>query len=503
MDRRRTPTDPTDLDSFSEHSGSGSVAEQIAHLRSSIAKTRKQLKAFYQLYSERGMEEAVARDRSALETLAQKYQALLARVETLEHRSSDAPIKYGGSSVAESDVFDDSQIIVGGSLLANPLFNPQSEQKSTDREHRIDRFLSLMVELGASDLHLSVGLSPMFRESGLLEPLRYRRISASDWESLILPIVPDRIWDQFQGTGDADFAYEIPSVGRFRVNLFRQHRGSGAVFRVIPNRIMSVDQLALPEQVHRLAKIPGGLVLITGPTGSGKSTTLAAVVNEINESRGDHIITLEDPIEFVHENKQSLLHQREIGTHAPTFAAGLRDAVREDPNLLLVGEMRDAETIRLALESAEKGLLVFGTLHTNNAAKSVDRIVNAFQAKEQETIRAILADTIRAVLAQQLVRRSDGGRIAAVEILFGSPALASLIREGKSHQITNLIQTGRRQGMISMDESLKQLVESEIIDLQTALEKAIDKTVFTDPKQAQRETAMLRRATAEVDTVIG
>ena len=502
MHERRKPTNPNDLDSMAERGPSASVTEELEYLRSSLLKTRKQLKAFYQLYSERGMEEAVTKDRSAVEALAQKFEALLARVETLERRSTSGSVDYGGSSTAESGIFDDSQLVVGGSLLSNPLFNPKIEKKSTGRENRIDRFLSLMVELGASDLHLSVGLSPMFRESGVLEPLRYRRVGKTDWESLVTPIVPDRIWDQYQGTGDADFAYEIPGVGRFRVNLFRQHRGGGAVFRVIPTRIMSVDQLALPEQVHRLARIPGGLVLITGPTGSGKSTTLAAVVNEINESRGDHIITLEDPIEFVHENKRSLMHQREVGTHAPTFAAGLRDAVREDPNLLLVGEMRDAETIRLALESAEKGLLVFGTLHTNNAAKSVDRIVNSFQAREQETIRSILSDTIRAILAQQLVRRSEGGRIAAVEILFGSPALASLIREGKSHQITNLIQTGRRQGMISMDESLRQLVEGGIIDLQTALEKAIDKTVFTDPKQAQRETAMLRRASQEVDTVI-
>ena len=503
MDRRRL-ANPDALDSLDERRPTGPIdpEAEIEKLRSSLTKTRKQLKAFYQLYSERGLEESVARDRSTIEALSQKVEALIVRVETLEQLGGGPTGEYPGVRVAESYISSDENTAVGGPLEKNPLFNPKCEQKAVGRENRIDRFLRLMVDLGASDLHLSVGLSPMFRESGVLEPLRYRRITADDWDSLVEPIAPERIWNQYKGSGDADFAYEIQGIGRFRVNLFRQHRGGGAVFRVIPTRIMSVDQLALPQQVHRLSKIQGGLVLITGPTGSGKSTTLAAVVNEINEARSDHIITLEDPIEFVHANKKSVLHQREIGTHSPTFAAGLKDAVREDPNLLLVGEMRDAETIRLALESAEKGLLVFGTLHTNNAAKTVDRIVNSFEAKEQVTIRSILADTVRAILAQQLVRRLGGGRVAAVEILFGSPALANLIREGKSHQITNLIQTGRRQGMIAMDESLRIMVDEGIIDETSALEKAIDKSAFTDPVQAQRERAVLKKANAQADTII-
>src|SRR5436189_1409593 len=320
---------------------------------------------------------------------------------------------------------------------------------------KIDRFLRLMNERSASDFHLTVGRTPMVRASGSMETSRYRMISETDFTELLQPITPPSLWDLFVATGDADYSYEIPGLSRYRVNLFRQQRGAGAVFRVIPTKIMTIEQLGLPEQVRRIASIRSGLVLVTGPTGSGKSTTLAAIIDLINETRSLHIITIEDPIEFVHPNKKCLIHQREIGTHAKSFAEALKAAGREDPDLILVGEMRDLDTISMALSAAERGTLVFGTLHTNNAATTMDRIISVFPAGEQEGIRNVLGETIRAVLAQQLLQQAGGGRVAALEILFSSPAIGNMIREGKTSQITSAIQTGEREGMVEMDTSIR------------------------------------------------
>jgi twitching motility protein PilT len=345
---------------------------------------------------------------------------------------------------------------------------------------KIDRFLRLMASRGASDLHLTVGRPPMLRVSGAMEPIRYRTLLETDYAELIRPITPERLWDDLVATGDADFAYEIPGQARYRVNLFRQQRGSGAVFRVIPTKIMTLEQLGMPEPVARLARMESGLVLVTGPTGSGKSTTLAAIIDLINETRNLHVITIEDPIEFVHQNKKCLIHQREIGSHATSFAEALKAAGREDPDLILVGEMRDLETISMALSAAEKGTIVFGTLHTNNAAKTVDRIISVFPASEQEGIRNVLGETLRAVVAQQLIPRVGGGRVAAIEILFSSPAIGNMIREGKTPQITSAIQTGIKEGMIEMDASIRRLLEEGQITLRAALDKAIDKSQFKD-----------------------
>jgi len=345
---------------------------------------------------------------------------------------------------------------------------------------KIDRFLRLMNSRGASDFHLTVGRPPMLRVNGIMEPIRYRSLLEADYVDLVRPIVPDRIWEEFLACGDADLSYEIPGVARYRVNLFRQQRGSGAVLRIIPTKIMTIEQLGLPAQVRRLADIQGGLVLVTGPTGSGKSTTLAAVVNLINETRGLHIITIEDPIEFVHQNRKCLVHQREIGAHATSFAEALKAAGREDPDLILVGEMRDLDTISMALTAAEKGTIVFGTLHTNNAAKTVDRIISVFPADEQEGIRSVLGETLRAVVAQQLIPKVGGGRVAAIEILFSSPAIGNMIREGKTAQITSAIQTGQRDGMVDMDASIRRLYEQNLISAQAALDKAIDKSAFKE-----------------------
>ncbi|HXA19747.1 MAG TPA: type IV pilus twitching motility protein PilT [Thermoanaerobaculia bacterium] len=345
---------------------------------------------------------------------------------------------------------------------------------------KIDRFLKLMNDRGASDFHLTVGRPPMLRASGTMESIRYRTISEIDFTELLKPVTPERLWTEYLKSGDIDFSYEIPGVARYRVNLFRQQRGGGAVFRVIPTKIMTLEQLGLPDQVRRIASIRSGLVLVTGPTGSGKSTTLAAIIDLINETRSLHIITIEDPIEFVHPNKKCLLHQREIGSHAKSFAEALKAAGREDPDVILVGEMRDLETIAMALSAAERGTLVFGTLHTNNAAKTMDRIISVFPAPEQEGIRNVLGETIRGVVAQQLLPKVGGGRVAAMEILFASPAIGNMIREGKTSQVTSAIQTGVNQGMIDMDTSIRRLFEAGTVTARAAYDKAIDKEQFKD-----------------------
>ncbi len=350
----------------------------------------------------------------------------------------------------------------------------------SEMNYRIDRFLRLMNDRGASDLHMAVGRPPMLRVSGAMEQIRYRLVQETDFNQMIKPVSPPERWQEFETTGDTDFAYEVPDLARFRVNLFRQQRGSAAVFRVIPSKIMTIDQLGLTHQVRRLAEVSTGLVVVTGPTGSGKSTTLAAIVDLINETRSHHIITLEDPIEFVHPNKRGLIHQREVGAHATSFSEALKSAGREDPDIILVGEMRDLETISMALNAAERGTIVFGTLHTNNAVKTIDRIISVFPAGEQEGIRNILGESLRAVVAQQLLPKIDGGRVAAVEILFCTPAIGNMIREGNTKQITSAIQTGVKSGMIEMDAAIRELYDSGKVTARAAYDKAINKELFED-----------------------
>ncbi len=350
----------------------------------------------------------------------------------------------------------------------------------------IDRFLKLMNDRGASDLHMSVGRPPIFRISGRIEPIRYRVLTDDDFMRLMKPTAPSkRVWTQFEREGDADYAYEVPGLARFRVNVSRQHRGCCAVFRIIPTKIMTVEQLRLPPSVHKLTSLTSGLVLVTGPTGSGKSTTLAAVIHEMNQNRAMHFVTIEDPIEFVHKNRKSLVSQREIGPHSRSFSNALRAAVREDPDCILVGEMRDLETIEMALSAAETGLLVFGTLHTNSAAKTVDRVINVFPSDKQDGVRLALSGVVKGILSQQLLRRKGGGRVAAVEVMFGAPTLAALIREGKTHQITNYISQGRSKGMTGMDDSLRKLVQEDLVDPAAALEKALSKDEMRKWLQSQ------------------
>ncbi|MBC8647015.1 MAG: type IV pilus twitching motility protein PilT [Thermoanaerobaculia bacterium] len=342
----------------------------------------------------------------------------------------------------------------------------------------MDRFLSILPKRNGSDLHLAVGTAPILRLDGELERIRFRALTEGDFYNLVGPITPPKLWNAFAESGDVDFAYQMGEQARFRVNLFRQERGSAAVFRLIPSRIPTAEELALPGPIAGLSDASGGLVLVTGPTGSGKSTTLAAILDRVNKRLAYHVITIEDPIEFVHTNDRSVFTQREIGPDVASFSEGVKAAIREDPDCLLVGEMRDLETMRMALTAAETGLLVFATLHTNSAAKAVDRIIDAFPATEQEQIRIVLAENLRAVVAQQLLRKKGKGRVPAFEILIGSTALANSIREGKTSLINNQIQTGRSKGMISMDQSLGELVRSGVVEPDEALERAIDRETF-------------------------
>jgi twitching motility protein PilT len=344
---------------------------------------------------------------------------------------------------------------------------------------QIDQFLRLMVQQKGSDLHLTVGAPPIMRLHGHLTRIKFRDLTPADMQALVTEIMTEGQKHEFEGSNDVDFAYEIEDVARFRVNVFRQRKGIGCVLRTIPSKVLSADELNLPEGVRRFCALTKGLVLVTGPTGSGKSTTLAAMIDLINEKRPDHILTIEDPIEFVHPNKQGLVNQREIGNHTRSYASALRAALREDPDVILVGEMRDHETISLGLTAAETGHLVFGTLHTSSAAKTVDRIINVFPAEEQEQVRAMLAETLRGVVAQQLLRRADGsGRVAALEIMVGTPAIGNMIREAKTHQITSMIQTGRKDGMQLMDQAILDYLMKKVIAPEEAYAKAHSKAEF-------------------------
>ncbi len=345
---------------------------------------------------------------------------------------------------------------------------------------KIDAFFNLMHEQGASDLHLVAGQQPIIRIRGEMERVKYNVLENDDLKGMLYEIAPEHKIKQFEETGDMDFAYEIPGLARYRANFFQQQNGVAAVFREIPSKILTIEQLGLPLIVAKLASLPRGLVLVTGPTGSGKSTTLAAIIDEANRTRKDHIITVEDPIEFVHESQGCIVNHREVGLHTKSFAAALRGALREDPDIILVGEMRDLETISLAIEAASTGHLVFGTLHTSSAAKTVDRVIEVFPANEQAQIQSTLADGLRAVLSQTLFKRIDKeGRCAALEILIANPAVRNLIREGKTFQIPSMIQTGKKFGMQLLDDSIMELVNRGWVSVNDAYNKCNDKAKFS------------------------
>jgi twitching motility protein PilT len=344
---------------------------------------------------------------------------------------------------------------------------------------KIDAFFKLMNDQGASDLHLVSGQQPVLRIRGDLERVKYKVLENDELKAMLYEIAPEHKVKEFEETGDVDFGYEIPDLARYRANFFMQKYGVAAVFREIPTKIMTAEQLGLPPVISKLAGLPRGLVVVTGPTGSGKSTTLAAIIDVANRSRKDHILTIEDPIEFVHKSHSCVVNHREVGQHTKSFANALRGALREDPDIILVGEMRDLETISLAVEAASTGHLVFGTLHTTSAAKTVDRIIEVFPDSAQAQIRSTLADGVRAIIAQTLFKRVDKkGRVAALEILICTPAVRNLIRENKTYQIPSMIQTGKKYGMQLLDDSIMDLVEKRIISADDAYAKANEKARF-------------------------
>jgi len=344
---------------------------------------------------------------------------------------------------------------------------------------KIDAFFKLMHEQHASDLHVISGQQPILRIHGELERVKYKTLDSEELKAMLYEICAEEKVKEFEETGDVDFGYEIPGLARYRANFFNQKYGIGAVFREIPSEILTADQLGLPPIFKRLATLQKGLVLVTGPTGSGKSTTLAAIVDHANKVRKDHILTIEDPIEFVHRSQGCVVNHREVGTHTKSFAAALRGALREDPDIILVGEMRDLETISLALEAASTGHLVFGTLHTQSAAKTVDRVIDVFPANQQAQIRTTLSESLRAVVAQNLFKRIDKkGRCAALEILVCVPAVGNLIRESKTFQIPSTIQTGKKFGMQSLDDAILELLQKGWVSAEEAYTKAVEKSRF-------------------------
>ncbi|MGH8286969.1 MAG: type IV pilus twitching motility protein PilT [Steroidobacteraceae bacterium] len=349
----------------------------------------------------------------------------------------------------------------------------------------IDELLIEIVEKRGSDLHFIAGDPPRIRLYGDLTQLRSDKLEAKFVQEALYEIMPKPALERFESKDGADFAYTLPQRGRFRVNVMRQLSGMGAVFRAIPSKAMTLDDLKMPEAVRSMCRANYGLILVTGKTGSGKSTTLAAMIDDINKREKGHILTIEDPIEFVHERKNCLVSQREIGVHSPSFAAALHSALREDPDVILVGELRDYETMSIAVTAAEMGILVMGTLHTNGAAQTVDRMVNVFPADKQAHVRTMLSTSLRGVVSQQLLQRADKqGRVAALEILVNTAASANLIRQGKLDQLENVMQSGAQSGMRTMDSAIQQLYDQRVITGKEAYKKAINKTKFEPVKDA-------------------
>ncbi len=344
---------------------------------------------------------------------------------------------------------------------------------------KIDAFFKLMNEQGASDLHMVSGSQPILRIRGEMERIKYKTLDNDELKAMLYEIAPEDKVKIFEETGDIDFGYEVAGLARYRANFFQQKWGIGAVFREIPSEILTVEQLGLPDICKKFAALHKGMVLVTGPTGSGKSTTLAAIMDHANKTRKDHIITVEDPIEFVHKSQSCIVNHREVGMHTKSFSSALRGALREDPDIILVGEMRDLETIQLALEAAATGHLVFGTLHTQSATKTVDRVIDVFPANQQNQIRTTLSETLKGVIAQNLFKRVDKkGRCAALEILVITYAASNLIREAKTPQLTSVMQTGKKLGMQTLDDAILDLLQKGWVSPEEAYDKSIDKKRF-------------------------
>ncbi len=406
---------------------------------------------------------------------ATAFHRALAEIERLRDEEKAAEIALHSHSLPSGTMpaANAGSAISGGMARANSL-RPAGNQPLT--APKLDPLLRRLVAEGGSDLHLTAGYRPRWRIDGEMREISDAKILTDvQVYELLEPAMLERNREQFLEDNDTDLAYAVEGLARFRVNMFRDYNGIGAVLRVIPSKILTMEQLGLPESVRRMCDHPKGLVLVTGPTGSGKSTTLAAMIDYINRTRRTHIITLEDPIEFLHKSQKALVNQREVGPHTKSFSRALRAALREDPDIVLVGEMRDQETIQLALETANTGHLVFGTLHTSTAISTVDRIIDVFPPDQQQQVRTVVADVLKGVVAQTLLKRKGGGRVAALEVLIGSFAVANLIREGKNHQIFNILLTAKNQGNQLLNEQLERLVNEGKVDFDEALLKAIDK----------------------------
>src|SRR6266436_1638752 len=375
-----------------------------------------------------------------------------------------------------------ASVIAAAPMVDSPVATPgqlPGEFASSEfqvAEQKLGKLLRALVQSASSDLHLRVGEPPMFRTHGEIKRQTGTPVSVNDLELLVLSIMPERNRGEWKETGDTDFAYEIAGLARFRVNAARDRKGPVAVFRVIPAKVVTVEEMGLSDEVQKLCYLKKGLVLVTGPTGSGKSTTLCALIDLVNRSRSDHIITIEDPIEFVHENKKCLITQRQVHVHTDSFKSALRAALREDPDIVLVGEMRDLETIAIAIETAETGHLVFGTLHTTTASSTVDRIIDQFPADRQAQIRVMLSESLKGVISQTLCKKAGGGRVAAREILLTTPAISNLIREGKTFQIPSIIQTSKKLGMLTLNDALLELAEKKLIDPDEAYVRSVEKS---------------------------
>jgi len=366
----------------------------------------------------------------------------------------------------------------GKNSFLNILYN-QEKYKEKNNKMDIRKLLSIAKERDASDLHITVGVSPVLRINGNLKKLNFPELTFEDVHEMIYSIINDEQKSKYKEFHELDFSFELENVARFRINIFQTRRGEAAAFRLIPEKIKSLEELNLPKEITYFTKKSKGFVIVTGPTGSGKTTTLATLIDIINREKYNHIITIEDPLEFIHAHKNSVIDQREVGTHTDSFSYALRSALREDPDVILVGEMRDLETISMAVTAAETGHLVFSTLHTNSAAETVERIINVFPPYQQSQIRTQVAESLLGIVAQTLLPTIDGeGRVPAIELMVATPAIRNIIREEKIHQMPAIIQMGRKDGMISLDQSLKELLIEGKISREEAIKKAIDKNVF-------------------------
>ncbi len=402
---------------------------------------------------------------------------------------SPAPVRFGyraPSGTVEVEARGGDVTLRPGPATGAVAPPGRSEAEQREARAAMDALLHQLVEAGASDLHLRTGEPPLLRQSGELVRMGAEPIDGDRLEALLTSIMAPKELAELREANDTDWAYELEGLARFRCNAGRDRRGPMAVFRTIPGRVMTADDMGLSREVQNLCYLTKGLVLVTGPTGSGKSTTLAALVDLINRTRKDHILTIEDPIEFVHQSKQCLVTQRQVGLHTRSFKQALRAALREDPDIVLVGEMRDLETVSIALETAETGHLVFGTLHTTTASSTIDRIIDQFPADRQSQVRVMLSESLRGVIAQTLCRKIGGGRVAAREILLTIPAVSNLIREGKTFQIPSIMQTNRKTGMVTLNDALMELVDQGLVEPKEAYMKAVEKSGFGQALKAKR-----------------